>query len=90
MQIQYKDFLPSAVEHKVLSTQYETFSEAVARANEWIRDSGVTVLNVETVVLQNLQEVKDTSQVINTRRQMGHYLFQVLRIWHNCDKPKTP
>jgi hypothetical protein len=65
-------------------------SEAVARANEWIRDSGVTVLNVETVVLPNLQDVKDTSQVINTGRQMGSYLFQVLRVWYNCDKPKTP
>jgi hypothetical protein len=90
MQIQSKDFLPSAVEHKVFLTQYETFSEAVARANEWIRDSGVTVLNVETVVLPNLQDVKDTSQVINTGRQMGSYLFQVLRVWYNCDKPKTP
>jgi hypothetical protein len=90
MTLQYKDFSPSAVEHKVFSTEYESFSEVVALANEWIRDSGVTVLNVETVVLQNLQEVKDTSQVINTRRQMGHYLFQVLRIWYNCDKPKTP
>jgi hypothetical protein len=42
------------------------------------------------VVLPNLQDVKDTSQVINTGRQMGSYLFQVLRIWYNCDKPKNP
>ena len=42
------------------------------------------------LVLPNLQEVKDTSQVINTKRQIGRYLFQVLRIWYNCDKPKTP
>ena len=90
MQIQYKDFLPSAVEHKVFSTQYETFSEAVARANEWIRDSGVTVLNVETVVLPNLPEVKDTSQVINTRHLLGTYLFQVVRVWYDGDTLKTP
>jgi hypothetical protein len=86
MILQYKDFSPSAVEHKVFSTEYESFSEVVALANEWIRDSGVTVLNVETVVLPNLQEAKNTAQVMKTTGQSGCYLFQVLRVWHNGDK----
>ena len=86
MIIQYKDLSPSAVEHKVLSTEYENFSEVVAHANEWIRNSGVTVLNVETVLLPNLREAKDTSQVMKTIGQSGCYLFQVVRVWYNDDK----
>jgi hypothetical protein len=50
----------------------------------------VAVLNVETVVLPNLPEVKDTSQVINTRHQLGTYLFQVVRVWYDGDTLKTP
>ena len=88
MTLQYKDFSPSAVEHKVLSTEYESFSEVVAHANDWIRDSGVTVLNVETIVLPNLQEAKDTSQVMKTIGQSGCYLFQVLRVWYDSDNLK--
>jgi len=90
MTLQYKDFSPSAVEHKVFSTEYESFSEVVALANEWIRDSGVTVLNVETVVLPNLQEAKNTAQVMKTTGQSGCCLFQVLRVWYDSDNSKKP
>jgi hypothetical protein len=90
MTLQYKDFSPPAVEHKVFSTEYESFSEVVALANEWIRDSGVTVLNVETVVLPNLQEAKNTAQVMKTTGQSGCYLFQVLRVWYDSDNSKKP
>lgn len=90
MLIRCKDFIPKALDHAVFSTGFETFSEAIDRANAWIRDSGVAVLNVETVVLPNLPEVKDTSQVINTRYQLGTYLFQVVRVWYDGDTLKTP
>ena len=87
MIIHYKDFSPSAVEHKVFSTEYESFSEVVAHANEWIRSSGVTVL------LPNLQNLKDTLQVIQSVSGeiiVSSYLFQVLRVWYNSDNSKTP
>ena len=90
MLIRCKDFIPKALDHAVFSTGFETFSEAIDRANAWIRDSGVAVLNVETVVLPNLPEVKDTSQVINTRYQLGTYLFQVVRVWYDGETLKTP
>ena len=86
MVIKFKDFAPSAIDHKVFSTTYESFSEVVAHANEWIRNSGVTVLNVETVVLPNLQQLKDTSQVFTIMKHSGSYMFQVVRVWYNGDK----
>ena len=90
MTLQYKDFSPPAVKHKFFSTGYESFSEVVAHANEWIQNSGVTVLNVETVVLPNLQETKDTSQANLIMRHSGSYLFQVLRVWYDSDNSKKP
>lgn len=49
----------------------------------------MTVLNVETVVLPNLQHLKDTLQVIQsvsgTVMNLS-YLFQVLRFWYTGDK----
>ena len=92
MTLEYQDFSPSAVEHKVLSTEYENFSEVVAHANEWIRDSSVTVLNVETVLLPNLQNLKDTLQVIQSVSgpvMNSSYLFQVLRVWYDSDNSKN-
>ena len=89
----YKDFSPPAVENKVIPTKYENFPEVVAHANEWIRNSGVTVLNVETVLLPNLQNLKDTLQVIHSVSgtvMNSIYLFQVLRVWYNSDNSKTP
>ena len=56
MTLEYKDFYPPAVKNKVIPTKYENFPEVVAHANEWIRSSGVTVLNVETVLLPNLRK----------------------------------
>ena len=93
MTLEYQDFSPSAVEHKVLSTEYESFSEVVAHANDWIRDSGVTVLNVETILLPNLQNLKDTLQVIQSVSgsvMNSSYLFQVLRVWYDSDNSKNP
>ena len=93
MTLEYQDFSPSAVEHKVLSTEYENFSEVVAHANDWIRDSGVTVLNVETILLPNLQNLKDTLQVIQSVSgtvMNSSYLFQVLRVWYDSDNSKNP
>ena len=89
----YKDFSPPAVKNKVIPTKYENFPEVVAHANEWIRSSGVTVLNVETVLLPNLQNLKDTLQVIQSVSgpvMNSSYLFQVLRVWYNSDNSKTP
>ena len=93
MTLKYKDFSPPAVENKVIPTKYENFPEVVAHANEWIRSSGVTVLNVETILLPNLQNLKDTLQVIQSVSGeiiVSSYLFQVLRVWYDSDNSKKP
>lgn len=86
MAIGYKDFLPAVLKSGLFSTEHETLPLAVARANEWIRESGVTVINVETVVLPNVREVEDASQVgIRTSGELSSYWFQIVRVWYDDD-----
>lgn len=74
MAIGYQDFRPEILKSGIFSTQYETLAATVARANKWIAESGVRVLNMETVVLPNIQSGEDASRVgIRTSGKIGSY-----------------
>jgi hypothetical protein len=90
MTIAYKDFLPAVLKSGFFSTEHETLPAAIARANDWIRQSGVRVINVETVVLPNVRAVEDASQVgIRTSGELSSYWFQVVRVWYEGDISKA-
>jgi hypothetical protein len=59
-----------------LSQEQELLSVTVARANAWISSSGVSVINVETVVLPVI-----TSEYIYTT------FDQIVRVWYEDTKP---
>jgi len=54
--IAFKDFLPRQIRKQgfIKPPQWETMEQAVAAANEWIREQEVAVVNVETVVVPDL------------------------------------
>ncbi len=54
--IAFQDFVPQQLQPPGFFTmgQYALIDQAVQAANEWIRQGGVKVLNVETVVLPNM------------------------------------
>ena len=56
--IQFKDFVPRMIAAPGLfkAGEYESIEEALSAANRWIKESGISVINVETVVLPKLQE----------------------------------
>jgi hypothetical protein len=88
MIIGYKDFLPAVLKSGLFSTEHEMLPAAVVRANEWIAESGVNVINVETVVLPNVEQVEDASQVgIRTSGELSSYWFQVVRVWYETETP---
>jgi hypothetical protein len=88
MAIGYKDFLPAVLKSGFFSTEHEVLPAAVVRANEWIATSGVTVINVETVVLPNVREVDDASRVgLRTSGEMSSHWFQVVRVWYEMETP---
>lgn len=90
MSLAYRDFLPEVLKSGFFSTLYESLPAAVERANRWIAESGVHVVNVETVVLPNVKDVEDTSDAgIRTSGEMSSYWYQVVRIWYETETPSA-
>jgi hypothetical protein len=50
MQISYKDFAPMVARRSFMKVDVETFASVVKRANRWIAENQIRLLNVETVV----------------------------------------
>ena len=85
MSLSYKDFFPAVLKSGLFSTQHEAFSETVARADKWLEDSGVSLVNVETVVLPNVDCEKDASkEAIRTSGEMSSYWYQIVRVWYQA------
>jgi hypothetical protein len=62
----------------------------IVRANQWIAESAVRVINVETVVLPNVRQVEDASEVgIRTSGGMSSYWYQVVRVWYEVETPPS-
>ena len=65
--------------------EHESFDAAVTAANQWIKESGVKVLNVEPVVLPNIWShfedgTTDGSLGLSVGSQ-SHW-HQFLRVWY--------
>ncbi len=88
MLINYKDFFPTALKSGFFSTEYETLSSTVLRANQWLAESGARVVNVETVVLPNIKTAEDASQTgLRTSGEISSHWYQVVRVWYEPPKP---
>jgi len=83
MPLSYQDFFPVVLKSGFLSTEHETLTATVARANDWLKETAVKVINVETIVLPNIESVEDASQVgIRTSGELSSYWYQVVRVWY--------
>jgi hypothetical protein len=80
MSLSYKDFFPEVIKERFFSDDYEELLATVARASEWVEESGVRVLNVETVVLPNVRGVEDASKFGIT--EWSSTWYQVIRVWY--------
>ena len=83
MTLAYKDFAPAVLDRSFLSTDYEPLSSIVDRANQWISEQNVKVMNVETVVLPNLDGQDSGSNGIRSSGEMSSFWFQVVRVWYS-------
>ena len=82
MPIGYRDFFPTVLKSGFFSKEHELLRDTVARANEWVDEHNVKVINIETVVLPNIDNVSDASQVgIRTSGEMSSRWYQVVRVW---------
>ncbi|MBG1245469.1 hypothetical protein [Nostoc sp. NZL] len=92
--IQCKDFAPRITERGPFggASDYESFSEVVSAENQWIENTTIQVINVETVVLPD--SLKSTSDgVYGVTVSNGVYpvmisqgvtvnCFQCVRVWY--------
>jgi hypothetical protein len=85
--IHCKDFVPRMISAPGLfkSGEYETFEEALAAANRWVKEYDIKVLSVETVVLPNIWsrwEEGATDVALGTSGEMPSHWHQFIRCWY--------
>ena len=93
--IGFIDFAPRMVRPGALFrlAEYEALQQAVAAANRWVRQYGVSVLNVETVVLPNIyrsgEEGSADPHLVMSGEMMSEW-FQVVRVWYEAPDGGPP
>ena len=79
--IQFQDFFPKLIKTGGFRSndEYQDFNFLLAHANSWIAETGVEVLNIETVVSRE----KDTNKACFLAEEP--YCYQYIRVWYNAD-----
>ena len=87
--LKYKDFVPKQISAPGVfkAGEHETFDDAVAAANDWIMNSQINVVHLETVVLPNIWskwEDGTTDASIGTSGDSPSRWHQFLRCWFDA------
>ncbi len=86
MAILFKDFAPAATKKQTLifvTTTVGSFEDAVMRANRWVDERSVDVINVETVVLPEMHSEDGTTDTeLTTSGEMRSQWYQFVRVWY--------
>ncbi len=85
--LRYKDFVPKQIAAPGIfdGGEHESFDAAVAAANEWLTQSHVTLISIETVVLPNIWskwEEGSHDASIGTSGDSPSRWHQFLRCWY--------
>lgn len=84
--LKYKDFVPKEISASGFfrAGEYESFDDAVAAANQWLAESRVRLIRIETVVLPNIHsrwEEGSGDASIRTSGDSPSQWHQFLRCW---------
>lgn len=87
--IKFQDFVPEIKDEGGFfkSATFEQLSEPLGRANEWIANNDVEVINVETVTLPNIfnpGEEGSTDTNLRSSGEFGTYWHQFIRVWYQA------
>ncbi len=85
--LKYKDFVPQEVSAPgfLRPGQYESFDAAIEAANQWLSESRVRLIILETVVLPNIHsrwEEGSSDASIGTSGDSPSHWHQFLRCWY--------
>jgi hypothetical protein len=83
MNLAFQDFVPALLKPGFFTNEYESLVQTVDRANQWIAEANVEVINVETVQIPNITKNEDSIQnAARTSGDMSSFWFQVVRVWY--------
>ena len=85
--LRYHDFIPlrTAPAGFLKPAEFEPLDVALADANEWIKENGIRVVNVETVVLPNIwsqYEEGTHDPALGISGDSPSFWYQVIRVWY--------
>ena len=85
--IRFRDFVPKMLAEPGLFKlgEYESLDAALDAANDWIQESSIRVINLETVVLPNIwSRWEEGSQdvALGTSGEMKSHWHQFIRCWY--------
>lgn len=93
MIIAFKDFVPHVLNKQLFGAikEYEDVAEVVTRANRWLAQARVRVLNVETVAMPKAIREEDGRTPAYSENMSGtHAAFQVVRVWYEEQEQPAP
>jgi hypothetical protein len=87
--IVFRDFVAKVLtpEGFMKQPKLEPFDIVVHRANNWIRNEGIKVINVETVVLPNIHSTREegTGDTYIVAGDASNSWNQFVRVWYETD-----
>lgn len=86
--LRYKDFVPKMTKPAAFLSpaEHESFEAALEAANRWVKESGIRVVNVETVVLPNIwsrYEEGSGDTALGTSGESPSFWHQFIRVWYD-------
>jgi hypothetical protein len=84
--IEYRDFLPEAVQRGGLfgGVDFASFDNCVDALNEWLRENPVNVIRIETVTLPNIHSVAEQGSHDSELHTSSHAVwYQFVRLWYS-------
>jgi hypothetical protein len=86
--LRYQDFVPKMTKPPAFLSpaEHESFDAAVAAANRWVKDNGIRVVNIETVVLPNIfsrYEEGSRDASLGTSGESPSFWHQFIRVWYD-------
>jgi hypothetical protein len=87
----FKDFVPRMIQGEGFfsEAEFESFESAVQAASQWARSKGVTVLNIETVVLPNIWDEDESGPRDPSLSASGKHhtqWHQFVRVWYHTSE----
>lgn len=86
--IHYRDFVPQQLAAPSFFSpgNYESLDAALAEANAWVHESGIRVINIETVVLPNIwsrYEEGSGDTALGASGESPSHWHQFIRVWYD-------